>query len=509
MLSFFPKELEKPRQQQIDNLKFVDQAFKNNFKFVVLEMPTGSGKSGVAMAVSRAFGGGIVACPTVQLQQQYLNDFNKVAPLIGRSRFPCLRKDPAAHKCIPNIYKSIIPRRPAEEHSCAAGPCVNVPFRKMMRIRNECNDEMDGCPYTHSIHVADQSETVISNLHSLMYSVSMHETIDSRRVLIIDEAHDLDKFMRDFLKVKIKIRRVVQLNEVKDLKTPEDWLEWFQHPMQTSTFTNETSRDSFIERIEKLESMGEFVFEHWRDEKDGQFWIEFTPVNIGAACQSMLFSLADKVILMSGTIYSKKLFLTPLGIKAEDAAFLRTDSDFPVKNRYVSLPKVLHLDLSHKNWKTNLPKAAAEIRHIMEHHKEHKGIIHTNSYSMSRDLVAAINNPRIVSHRPEDYAKKLKAFQSDNEANVFVSPVCAQGVDFKDDLARFQIKHFSAFRKLLLIAGNIYNYKASIVFGQQLGRIVRSNADYGVTYLLSSSFNGLLNKTGHLLPQWLKDGFVK
>lgn len=517
MIHHFPKELPATRQQQEEATTFIENATKAGVKVVVLEMPVGSGKSGVAMTVSRYFGGGIVATPTIALQAQYLKDFKDTAPLIGRGRFPCLKKDENAFKSIPIIQKGTIPPKPLFEMSCAVGPCLNRPMSKRLRIKEEC-EALGGCPHQHSLDVAQRSETVVANLHSLMYAVSINETVSPRKALIIDEAHDLQKFMRDFLKVKFKVRRIVPDSEIKDLKTVEQWLNWLQRPEQLALLITEEARDSYKERLERLEKIGEAVFEYWPDPDDGELWVELTPVNIANACQSMLFSLADVIVLMSGTIYSKEMFLRPLGVSLDNAAFLRIDSDFPVQNRQVVLPRNPGLDLSHKSWKANLPIALAEIKNIIDHHKDYKGLIHTSSYRMSQEVVEGLQGYKVISHESFDFQDKLKEFYESEESCVFISPVCAQGVDFKNDLARWQIiirPQFASitdpYVKYLLDKNwwQIYYYQAAIVFGQQLGRIVRSKEDCGITYLLSSSFTGLINKTNHLLPGWLKKGFVR
>jgi len=516
MLEYFPKELDEPRQQQVEGLTFANNVFASGIKVVVLEMPTGSGKSGVAITASRAFGGGIIACPTIQLQAQYIKDFDNVAPLIGRGRFPCLKKDENAADCIPLIHEGRIPKKPPHEMSCAAAPCLNKPYTKRQRIKDEC-ENLGGCPHQHSIDVAQESETIIANLHSLMYCVSLNEIIQPRRILIIDEAHDLKKFMRDFLKVKFKIRRRVDPKELIPLKESSDWLNWLKSPDQLDLLINTEMRDSYLERLEKLEKIGETVFQHWRDEDDGYLWIEFTPVSIANACQSMLFSLADKIILMSGTIYNKDVFLRPLGINPNDAAFLRINSDFPVENRRVILPRIRNLDLSHKNWAENFPIAIKEIQNFIDAHKDQKGIIHTNSYKMSKDINEKLTG-NIISHVPSDFQDKLKEFLRAEAPAVFISPVCAQGVDFKNDLARWQIIVRPQYGSLsdpyveyCLNHGfwGMYNYDAAVVLGQQLGRVVRSKDDYGLTYLLSSGFLNLINKSNYLLPNWLKQGFIK
>jgi len=505
------------RSQQVEALEFAQGAFDDGVNMVVIEAPVGSGKSGVAMAISRAMGGGIVAMPTVQLQSQYLDDFENTAPLLGRSRFPCLRTDPDAAEAIPVILRGEIPVRPELDFSCATAPCLNRPSRIYKRIKEECEDDL-GCPHQHSIDVAQRSETIISNLHSLLFSVYLSEKISKRSVLIIDECHELQSFMRDFLKVKFKVRRIVHQSEIAHLRTTDDWLDWLKEPEQMVLLSTQEKKDSYLERLERLSKIGEAVFKTWSDENDHTLWVELTPIYVGAACKSMLFSLADKVILMSGTIYNKDLFLKPLGVDPNLAAFIRISSDFPVENRPIVLPRRATLDLSHKNWDRNFDQAIADIKYLMANHSEEKGLIHTSSYRMSREICKALNDPRVIGHESQDFAIKLEKFYASKEPKILVSPVISQGVDFKEDLARWQIlvrpryaTLADPYIKYLLNNGGwpVYNYMTAVVFGQETGRIVRSNTDSGVTYLLSSTFRNLLSKSSHLLPLWQKQGFVK
>jgi Rad3-related DNA helicase len=517
LIDHFPSELPEPRKQQREALSFLENAFKDGVSFCILEMAVGAGKSGSAMTVSRALGGGIVATPQVALQSQYLRDFNNAAPLLGRGRFPCLKRDPSAFKAIPLIQEGVIPPRPELELSCASAPCLNKPASKRERIKDEC-ERSGGCPYQTSLDVAQKSETIISNLHALLFSVMLSDKISKRRTLIIDEAHDLPAFFRDFLKVKFKIRRKVDHRELETVKTVEQWLRWLQLPAQMDLLSNEDSRDSYVARIEKLTKIGEVVFQYWDDEKDGQLWIELTPTNVGGFARTVLTTLAEKVVVMSGTFYGKETWCRQLGLDPTTVAYLHIASDFPKENRPVVFPRIMDLDLSHKNWQRNLPTAIEELRAILARHPNHKGLIHTNSYKMSRELSEALGDPRVVAHTAETFTGDLKAFYETSEPLVFMSPTITQGVDFYGDRARFQILIRPSYSSITdpytkwLLENNrwdIYNWNALKIFGQTLGRVVRSKEDWGVTYLLSGTFMNLIKKSNSLLPLWVKQSMVK
>jgi superfamily II DNA or RNA helicase len=53
-------------------------AFNSGYKYIVLEAPTGFGKSPVAIAVARTLGSSYICTSTKDLQTQYSNDFSIV-----------------------------------------------------------------------------------------------------------------------------------------------------------------------------------------------------------------------------------------------------------------------------------------------------------------------------------------------------------------------------------------------------------------------------------------------
>lgn len=508
-IKHFPTEIGTPRPQQIEAIEFIETSFANGIKYVIPESPVGSGKSGMAITVSRACGGSITAMPTTQIQQQYLNEFDRVAPLVGRSRFPCLKLDPRARDCYPIIQAGEMPPRPQLELSCASAPCLNRPRTKQQQIKESC-DAMGGCPHEMHIEVAQREETVVANMHSLLYSVSLNERITKRPVLILDECHGLFKFIQGFSKVQFLVRRKVLDLEIKHLKTTEMWRQWLNLPEQLGLIRKEEAVDSYISRLEKLEKLGETVQSYYNDPQTGYLKVTITPVYVGALAQSLLFSLADKIVLLSGTILSKELFTRPLGIDPQTASYKQIESDFPVENRKVFLPRLDNLDLSYKNLDANLPRAAAEIKRIMDLYPGKKGIIQTNSYSISKKVVDLLIDKRIIHHSSEDFAEKLKQFKESSDS-VFLSPIIAEGYDFANDLCRFNLIISPSYEpagdeyvKWLLEKGGWpqYRYAATKVLLQQLGRGVRHNKDYCDNYLIDSRFTGFLSKVRSLIPEW-------
>lgn len=79
--------IERLRPDQREVLDAVLRAFRRGARVVVLDAPTGVGKTWIARAAIEAHGRGVYACRTVRLQEQVLRDFPEAVPIAGRARY--------------------------------------------------------------------------------------------------------------------------------------------------------------------------------------------------------------------------------------------------------------------------------------------------------------------------------------------------------------------------------------------------------------------------------------
>ena len=382
---------------------------------------------------------------------------------------------------------------------------------------------------------------VIHNLHSFIFQASFGGKFEKRKMLVIDEAHEVEGIVRGFTTKKVNISGVIppaELNlALETNKTLTDWTSFFlkdtyvpeessmEKARKQADSTYKTVKDRYLESVTGL-SLGSLLEKGFAVEtevitRSGTnvpigISFEFIPVHLGPAVQSMLLDFGDNVLLMSGTVYDKAKFCQNLGINPETAYFLRVGSSFPVGNRPIyCLPKY-QVDTSHAQWNDNFPTLVEKIKEICAVFHDVKGLIHAPSYAAAEQLMNALNDDRFVTHTPVNFQDQLSRFYSDKHAKVFISPTCQQGVDFKGDRARFQIvirvpyastaSRFAAY----MIEKNFawYMYQALIVFGQQIGRVNRSPDDFGATFLIDSRFNKFISRASKLLPTWLKEAIV-
>jgi ATP-dependent DNA helicase DinG len=81
------------RDRQSYVLKEIEEAFASGYKHVLLEAPTGFGKSPVAIAAALTLGSSYICTSTKDLQIQYERDFPFVKVAKGKNNFICTVKE--------------------------------------------------------------------------------------------------------------------------------------------------------------------------------------------------------------------------------------------------------------------------------------------------------------------------------------------------------------------------------------------------------------------------------
>ncbi|GAH55991.1 unnamed protein product, partial [marine sediment metagenome] len=88
----------------------VDKIVNTNKRIVILDAPTGSGKSLIAMSLAKLMNGRTYyIVGTKDLQEQLLKDFPFLALLKGRNNFKCLLKNVPCDQCMYSFIKKPCP----------------------------------------------------------------------------------------------------------------------------------------------------------------------------------------------------------------------------------------------------------------------------------------------------------------------------------------------------------------------------------------------------------------
>ena len=533
-MDYFPYSESMPtaRPGQIAVITEIDKVFKSGKKLIILEGPVGCGKSAIAITFAKAFADAHMITPRKSLQDQYYADFhNDIVLMKGRAAYPCIYEGGRTKNLIDSIKSGKVKPPKLGEVSCATGPC-----RDDRVVFKNCMDINGFCPYNAAMETAQENAIVVHNLHSFIFQTSFAVKFEKRSLLAIDEVHDVEDVLREFVIRKHTVNTVITPEVAPQGYDMDDWCNFFLDPafipkesaaeerMKVEDDKYQSDRDKYINKVENFRAKKEYYKDNVIVKstinkigtKEVSTSFEFIPKSLGNAMQTMLLDMGEHVILMSGTIYGKDIFCKNLGINPADAHYIRIPSTFPAANRPIILKSQYQVDTSFANWNENFREMIEKIETISDIFKDAKGLIHAPSYEAAEQIAHAVKGNRILIHGKSDFQDKLEFFYKSTEPLIFISPVCAQGVDFKEDRARFQIITRVPYSNTSDPFINYqvqndfswYNYQALKIFGQQLGRINRSEDDYGMTFCLDSRFNKFITKNLKIIPKWVQNAFV-
>jgi ATP-dependent DNA helicase DinG len=204
-------------------------------------------------------------------------------------------------------------------------------------------------------------------------------------------------------------------------------------------------------------------------------------------------------VFMSATIGDPKSYMEIMGI--ENAKFIRIDNEF----NYDKSPVVFvnRHRLTYKTKEQNLPKVMEILDKILMKHRGQRGIIHTGSYAFSKHIMENSEfHLRMINYSGSKEKKEaLKNFNQIDDS-ILVGPSILEGLDLKDDTSRFQVFFKMPYPNLsdplvkakLNLGGSWYDWKTSNHIMQGVGRSIRSKDDWAVTYIIDASFGNLLHK---------------
>jgi Rad3-related DNA helicase len=172
--------------------------------------------------------------------------------------------------------------------------------------------------------------------------------------------------------------------------------------------------------------------------------------------------------------------------------------------------------MSIKNIDVTLPKLTEIISMLLEQHASDKGIIHCNTFKIANYLKENIKSNRLLIHNSDDREKVLNFHISNPQPTVLLSPSMTEGINLSDDSSRFQILCKVPFpylgdkviKKRKLNDSRWYPFQTAKSVIQALGRSVRNETDYAVSYILDEDWDYFYRINNKLFSDEFKNSFV-
>ena len=215
---------------------------------------------------------------------------------------------------------------------------------------------------------------------------------------------------------------------------------------------------------------------------------------------------------MSATIGDPNVFANECSFT--DYYYIDIPSTFDFTNSPIFY--VADYKLSYKEKEYNLPKVAALIDATINMYAGKRGIIQTGSYQFAKTLIdhlgASARNRLILYDDTKEKNDALEYFKMCDE-KILVGPSLIEGLSFDDDLCRFQIimkvpypsladKFVAAKQKL---RPEWYSNTTAISILQGVGRGVRNEHDWCVTFIFDGCYSYLMRQAYNMFPKEFTD----
>lgn len=377
-------------------------------------------------------------------------------------------------------------------------------YKKMIEV---CGDD------DSLMEIKDQSEKLLNIFNNISYEKTNEDNFEP----IFKEVFNNKSKLLDLL--SIQIEKLVKSDDRDDQYVYK----------QLGRFHAFDSR-SHCKYANMLDFFGdiltnkEFVIE--KSQTKDTWEIAVIPLRINTMFPRVANALAPKRIFMSSTIFGADRLRKELGI-TEKYKFIEVDSKFPVENRKVYSLPVANMNYATINDKKKMGEVSEVISEICLKHNlgGDSGFIFTPSYSLAKTIYDNIKKPlekenMIVlmntssSNRDDILAEFRNTKGSRNK--VLISPSFSEGVNFENDISRFQIIPKVPFLSLgsryvseKLKRDNLwYQIEAMKILVQTCGRSIRNKDDYAITYILDQNWEKISKAYGSYLPKWFRDAML-
>jgi len=535
----------KTRPFQIGVINQVIEAFVDSKKRdVVLSAPTGAGKSVLGLIISDVLSEvrypgkskgtlkTIFNTGTIVLSKQYAENFERT------SNFNVLKG--AAN------YRCDLLSENAEEDATAE-QCV----KKVVKNNPVCAT----CEYNLSRKTRNTTEHVVTTYAMFYIDRLFAHFFEKRELVVWDEAHLISDLFCEHSGIFYSAPRLeVMKKEVQEnfprregevlinrlsrlqadlVRQTDDtylvWLEGIKGVLRTCKNKFDIEKTRFEDMSEdgekvspedmkafmhwtklfkkyegllcKIGDFEKYKYEHVFDPKDESYSIK--PVFINTMMRNLQNN--NHNLFMSGTI-SSEYAVAVLGLDPENMEFIKLPPVFPAENKLVAFYDFIPMNYQSLKDPETIKTITADVNKILDEHVEleESGIIQTPSFALQQHVVDSLRDRTdyvlFVQQPGEKLEQVLQRFKVSKVPSLLISPSVYEGIDLPGDQSRFAIMLKVPYASLgdkrisyiLKKFPEMYSEMALTRVIQGLGRSVRSEEDFSVTYFLDSNAKRLL-----------------
>lgn len=525
VIKLFPhKEFRKYQRETIE--KIADE-MSTGVRAILLDAPTGFGKSPVDVTFCRASERAFYITPQLTLIDQVLRDKvlgKYVVDIKGRQNYFC-KYDPAS--------------------TCDIGLCK--------RIKDYSCQKIEACPYWIQKLKALKAHTAIMSF--AYFILEGHTETDysfgRRELLVLDESHSIDRHVINHVSLTLSPWSVTfdiykefvnNIQYIEDIDGAVNLVSAIKDLVEakldsttvqatfaggelsiTQAIGNRRMEDFISNANRFLNTVNdtEWVFnKNWTSYHGNNYpRLQLQPLYARPFMLDMIWSRAQYYIISSATLLNIPIFIKDTGLdkllKNDEIVHINIPSTFAPENRPIVDRTVGKMTFKERS--KNIVNAVKVLERILDQEEGVNVAVHCHSYKLAIDienLIDAKYKSRLVTHTSETRTEALETWKN-SKGKVFLSVSFEEGQDWVGEMCEAQVLFKVPYPDISdqRVAKRVgerhdwrwYNNEALKTTVQAYGRAVRSPTDKARFYVIDSSFIDLIRKTKRDVPDWIKD----
>lgn len=510
---------------------------------VILEAPTGWGKTGLAYQIYKQSGKRVLVLNHSNvLLNQYIDLLEKnlkdeSVSLMGKSNYNCYQScekmvstAECSEKCIWKSFPTCYCEYYWRKFKSSQRKLVISNYHQQFLSDPEPYDIVV-CDECHNIekimvdfYTVEMSKSIIDNLKDEVAKIKLNEEEKSmlesifnvmERCLLISSETNYEDVFRTYYGKIIEIKNMFSI-ENGIVKEPAlgELIKELIDPYET--YDSQNRKDNYYGGI----VYSNYVYE----ENQSTQTFKLVPLFISEAFKKKINKLAPKRVYMSATVINHENMIEDLGMEKDKTKYIELQSKIPKESRLIFSVPVAKLSMKETD---DVIENSEEFKNLCDkivdilsaHESEgESGFIYCNSYRLSnliyKGIVGRTGYEILINSNTGETKEVLNRFLDTSKKNrLLISCSFAEGVNFNDDISRFQIIPkipylFLGSKRIALknkLNNRWYTNKAIEQIIQVAGRSVRSPQDNAVTYILDSAFSWCYKKYEQDYPTWFTE----